>query len=94
MLFCGQAKFDDALMARMITACDGLAARPVLVGIARDTATHQRIQNMAHAAQLEYVVGGAATPDNCSAIWQTMRDQLGHAGAPSSSVWDVPRMVA
>lgn len=94
MLFCGAPKFDDALMARMIAACDGLPAKPVLVGVARDTATHQRMQDMAQAAQLEYVVGGVATPDNCNAIWQTMRDQLDRAGAPSSSVWDVPRMAA
>ncbi|WP_431096838.1 BLUF domain-containing protein [Polaromonas aquatica] len=94
MLFCGTARFDDALMDRMVAACDGLPAKPALVGVARDADTHSRMQDMAQAARLEYVVGGVATPDNCSAIWQTMRDQLDRAGAPPSSVWDVPRMAA
>lgn len=90
MLFGGIAEFDDALMARMIAACEGLPATPTLVGIAPDAQTQQRMQDMARRALLVYAAAGIARPDDCPAIWQIVRDQLQRAGEPPRAVWDVP----
>ncbi len=94
MLFCGIPRFDDALMSRMVAACEGLPATPVLLGIAPDAATHQRMQDMARQAELAYAPASIARPDDCNAIWQAVQEQLQQAGEPPSSAWDVPRMVA
>lgn len=94
MLFCGTPKFDDAFMARMVAACEGLPVTPTLLGIAPDAATHARMQGMAAEARLAYAAASTARPDDCSAIWTAVHEQLQRAGEPPSSVWDVPRMVA
>jgi hypothetical protein len=94
MLFCGTPKFDDAFMARMVAACEGLPVTPTLLGIAPDAATHQRMQAMAGEAHLAYVAASTARPDDCAAIWMAVHHHLRLAGEPPSSVWDVPRMVA
>lgn len=94
MLFCGTPKFDDALMARMVAACEGLPVTPTLLGIAPDTATHQRMQAMAREVHLAYVAASTAKPDDCHAISLAVRDQLQRAGEPPSSMWGVPRMAA
>jgi len=94
MLFAGAPKFDDALMGRMAAACEGLPVTPTLLGIAPDAETHQRMQAMTAEAKLAYVAASIARPDDCTAIWRAVREQLQRAGEPPSSVWDVPRMVA
>lgn len=94
MLLCGTPKFDDALMARMVAACEGLPATPTLLGIAPDAATHQRMQATAKAAHIDYLAASTARPDDCEAIWQAVHGQLQRAGEPPSSAWDVPRMAA
>jgi hypothetical protein len=94
MLFCGTPRFDDALMTRMVAACEALPVTPTLLGMAPDAATHQRMQAVARQARLSYVAASTARPDDCAAIWQAVQDQLERAGEPPSSVWDVPRMAA
>jgi hypothetical protein len=94
MLFCGIPRFDDALMARMVAACEGLPVTPTLLGIAPDAETQQRMQGMARQARLAYTPAGIAGPDDCAAIWQAVQEQLQRAGEPPSSIWDVPRMAA
>jgi len=94
MLFSGAPKFDDALMGRMMAACENLPATPALLGIAPNAETHQRMQAMAAEAHLAYVAASMARPDDCNAIWQAVQQQLQSAGEPPSSVWDVPRMAA
>jgi len=94
MLLCGTPRFDDALMARMVAACEGLPVTPTLLGIAPDAATHQRMQAAAQAARIDYLAAGTARPDDCEAIWQAVQAQLQRAGEPPSSAWDVPRMAA
>jgi hypothetical protein len=94
MLFCGIPKFDDALMARMVSACEGLPVTPALLGIAPDADTQQRMQGLARQARLVYVTASIARADNCPAVWQAVQEQLRRAGEPPSSAWDVPRMAA
>ncbi|SFU33431.1 Sensors of blue-light using FAD [Polaromonas sp. YR568] len=94
MLFCGTPRFDDALMARMAAACEGLPVTPTLLGIAPDDATHQRMQDMAHGAHLAYIAANTARPDDYHAIWLAVHEQLQRAGEPPSSVWEMPRLVA
>lgn len=94
MLFSGIPKFDDALMARMVAACEGLPVTPTLLGIGPDAETQQRMQGLARQARLTYVAAGIARADDCPAIWQAVQEQLQRAGEPPSSAWDVPRMAA
>ncbi|MDB5963659.1 MAG: hypothetical protein JWQ72_159 [Polaromonas sp.] len=90
MLFDGDPRFDDALMARMAAACEGIPSTPLLVGIAPDGATHERMAGAAAAAGLQYLAGATSAEPDLEALANVMREQWRQAGPPPSRIWDVP----
>ena len=90
LLFVGDTRRDAALMDRIRDAFASLPFTPTLLGVAPDTATHDRMAPMARAAGLRYESLGVMSPAECPAIWHVLRMHLAQAGSPPSSVWAVP----
>lgn len=90
LLFVGDSRRDGALMDRVRDAMAGLPFTPMLLGVAPDTATHERMAPMARAAGLHYMNLGVMSPAECPAVWHVLRMHLSQAGTPPSSVWAVP----
>jgi hypothetical protein len=90
LLFVGEGRRDGALMDRIRDAFASLPFTPTLLGVAPDTATHERMAPMAQAAGLRYESLGVMSPAESPAVWQVLRTHLEQAGTPPSSVWAVP----
>lgn len=89
LMFSGKADADEDLMRRVAAACEGLVSPPLLVGVARDEATHEAMMRTAEAAGLEYLAVGTADRQNYPLIWRAVNELLESKGAPPSSVWAV-----
>lgn len=90
LLFGGDGRRDAALMDRVRDAFAGLPFMPTLLGIAPDTATHERMGAMAQAAGIGYLNMGVMSPADCASIWHVVGEHLRQFGPPPSSVWAVP----
>jgi hypothetical protein len=90
LLFSGRQANDHNLMQRMVAACNGLVATPLLIGLSPDAGTHAEMLAMAQAAGLDYVAAATSTRHDYATLWSSVSLQLQQAGEPPNSVWDLP----
>jgi hypothetical protein len=75
LLLCGNAGRDLALLQSVASAISGLAAPPVLLGVAADPQTHAQPACLARGLGLRYVACHAE-PTNSAATWEATRSLL------------------
>ncbi len=90
LLFSGRQSADQDLMRRMLAACSGLVATPVVIGVAPSASTHLEMLEVAQSSGVEYVAAASSHPQDFATIWRAACEQLQQAGEPASSMWDLP----
>lgn len=91
LLLSGEPEHDLALAQRVASACGGLVASPVLLGVAPAAApaVHGSVFALARRCGLIYLDALAAVRDDAAACWKAIAPQLARWREAADSGWPV-----